>query len=56
MQDQISVGTLVSYQVIFVSMSAAINQMTWIIPNMAAANAAMQRIQEVFDAPRAFRE
>jgi len=50
MQDQISVGTLVSYQVIFVSMSAAINQMTWIIPNMAAANAAMQRIQEVFDA------
>jgi len=51
MQDQISVGTLVSYQVIFVSMSAAINQMTWIIPNMAAANAAMQRIQEVFDAP-----
>jgi len=51
MQDQISVGTLVSYQIIFVSMSAAINHMTWIIPNLAAANAAMRRIQEVFDAP-----
>ena len=51
MQAKMSVGALVSYQIIFVSMSAAINHMTWIIPNLSSAKAAMQRLQEVLEVP-----
>ncbi|NHQ61051.1 ABC transporter ATP-binding protein [Chlorobium sp. BLA1] len=51
MQGRMSVGSLVSYQIIFVSMSAAINHMTWIIPNLLSAKASMQRLQEVLEVP-----
>ncbi len=51
MQGQMSVGALVTYQIIFVSLSAAINHMTWIIPNLSSAKAAMQRLQEVLEVP-----
>ena len=51
MQGQMSVGALVSYQIIFVSLSSAINHMTWIIPNLSSAKASMQRLQEVLEVP-----
>ena len=51
MQGQMSVGALVSYQIIFVSLSSAINHMTWIIPNLSSAKASMQRFQEVLEVP-----
>ncbi len=51
MQGKMTVGALVSYQIIFVSMSAAINHMTWIIPNLSTAKASMQRLQEVLEVP-----
>jgi ATP-binding cassette subfamily B protein len=51
MNNQISLGTLVSYQVIFVSLSAAIKNLTWIIPGLIHAAASMRRIHEVLTAP-----
>jgi ATP-binding cassette subfamily B protein len=51
MQGRMSVGALVSYQIIFVGMSAAINHMTWIIPNLSLAKASMQRLKEVLEVP-----
>jgi len=49
MRGELSVGALVAYQVIFVGMSSAINHMTWAIPSLMEASAAMRRIREIFD-------
>ena len=58
--EWISVGTLVSYQILFIGLSSAVSSLTWVIPYLVAGVAAMQRINhllaeipQIIDAPDA---
>lgn len=58
--EWISVGTLVSYQVLFIGLSSAVSSLTWVIPYLVDGVAAMRRINhllaempQVRDAPNA---
>lgn len=43
----ISMGTLVSYQVLFLGLSSSISNLTWVLPTLIDGSAGMQRIQEL---------
>lgn len=45
--EWISVGTLVSYQVLFIGLSSAVSSLTWVIPYLVDGVAAMRRINNL---------
>jgi ATP-binding cassette subfamily B protein len=42
--DQLSVGDLVSCQVLLLGLSAAVNNLTWVLPSLIGASASLERI------------
>ena len=46
-RGQLSVGSLVSFQAIFLSLSHCVEGLTWVIPHLVQATAGMQRIDEL---------